>query len=267
MGYRLGLRLGTQAFLIRSLIVLGVLVVWDLVVRLGVVNETFLSGPLSVVRAMGNMLGDEKAQSAFANTGRSILIAFVVGTGAGIVVAAFLGASAFLRRTYLIPLVFVLSTPKSIFLPMFILAFGIGGTSAAAFGAFEAFFYVVVNVLGGIDLVEGRHLTVARAFGASRMHRYLDVIAPSALPGLFAALWFGVKHAFLGVLIAQLWASRGGIGDLIRTYSATLQSDYVLAVVLIITLVAVFAGTLWGRLEVRLTRWRGTTTGNTVATT
>ena len=250
-------RLNARATLIRTLIIIGILVVWDLVVRVGIVDKVFLTGPLDVVKAVGSLAKDPAARSAFGSTGVSIVMAFVIGTGAGMVAGALLGASKLLRAAYLSPLLFVLSTPKSIFIPVFVLIFGISGRSAAAFGAFEAFFYVVVNVLGGIELVEDRHLRVARAYRAGRVHRYMDVVVPSALPGLFAALWYGVKHAFLGVLIAQLWASRGGIGDLIRMYSTNLRTDYVLAVVLVVTLTSIVAGAMWSRGEARLNKWRG----------
>jgi ABC-type nitrate/sulfonate/bicarbonate transport system permease component len=258
-------KLAVRASLIRTLIIVGIVVIWDLVVRVGLVDRLFLTGPLDVVKAVGALAADPAARAAFGSTGVSIVVAFIVGTTAGMVAGALLGASKLLRAAYLSPLLFVLSTPKSIFMPIFVLIFGISGTSAAAFGAFEAFFYVIVNVLGGIELVEDRHLRVARAFRAGRFHKYVDVIGPAALPGLFAALWYGVKHAFLGVLIAQLWASRGGIGDLIRTYSATLRTDYVLAVVLVITLASIFAGAMWTRVEERLNKWRGSR-GVSVAT-
>jgi ABC-type nitrate/sulfonate/bicarbonate transport system permease component len=256
--------LADQAFLIRSTILVGAIVLWDLVVRVGFLDERFMPPPGEVALAIVDLLSDAEARQAFASTGSQILTAFVIGTSAGMVVAVLFGASDLLRKAYLSPLVFILSTPKSIFLPIFILAFGISGTSAAAFGAFEAFFYVVVNVMGGLGLVQERHLRVAKAFKAGRFHRYLDVIGPAALPGVFAALWYGIKHAFLGVMIAQLWASQGGIGDLIRTYSATLKTEYVMAVVLLITVVAVLAGSLWTRIEESLNKWRVAGTGSVV---
>ena len=255
-------RLADKAFAIRMLVLVAVIVVWDLVVRIKLVDPLFLAPPGKVVAASADLFTQSDVLSAFGVTGTSILVAFIIGTSAGMVVAAILGASAIAREAFLSPLAFALSTPKSIFLPVFTLIFGISGSSAAAFGAFEAFFYVVVNVLGGLDLVDGRHLRVARAFRANRRHTYLDVIIPSALPGIFAALWYGIKHAFLGVMIAQLWASQGGIGSLIRTYSATLQTEYVLAIVLVITVVAVLAGTVWTQVETRMNRWRGAGIGS-----
>lgn len=255
-------RLVDKALAIRLLVVVLAIAVWDLVVRVGWIDPLFLSPPGDVAAAMVDMFGKHEVITAFGHTGYSILLAFVIGTAAGMVVAMLLGASALLRRAYIGPLSFILSTPKSIFLPVFTLLFGISGSSAAAFGAFEAFFYVVVNVLSGLDLVDDRHVRVARAFKANRRHMYTDVIIPSALPGIFAALWYGIKHAFLGVMIAQLWASQGGIGSLIRSYSAQLQTEYVLAIVLVITFVAVLAGALWTRVETKMNRWRTAGSGS-----
>ena len=255
-------RLSDSALAIRMVILISVIVVWDLVVRVGLVDPLFLAPPGKVAVACIDLFKQDGVVSAFGSTGGSILVAFLVGTSAGMAVAVILGASATVREAFLTPLTFALSTPKSIFLPVFTLIFGISGSSAAAFGAFEAFFYVVVNVLSGLDLVDQRHVRVARAFRANKRHTYLDVIIPSALPGIFAALWYGIKHAFLGVMIAQLWASQGGIGSLIRTYSATLQTEYVLAIVLVVTVVAVLAGILWTQVETRMNRWRGAGIGS-----
>jgi ABC-type nitrate/sulfonate/bicarbonate transport system permease component len=252
------------AVILRTLILVGLVGLWALAVHWRWVDPHFVPSPWSVVTAAVDLVQDPAALEAFRQTGASILAAFVIGCSAGILAACVIAASPLLREALSAPISFVLSTPKSIFLPVFTLIFGLGGASAAAFGAFESFFYVVINVLGGLALVEERHLRVARAFGAKRTHRYVDVILPSALPGIFAALWYGIKHAFLGVMIAQLWASDGGIGPLMRTYSSALRTDYVLAIVLLITLVAVIAGIAWSAAEQRLSRWRGVGLGSVV---
>jgi ABC-type nitrate/sulfonate/bicarbonate transport system permease component len=250
---------------LRTLILGGFVGLWAAAVHWRWVDPHFVPSPWSVLTAAIDLLHDPTALEAFRRTGASILAAFAIGCSTGIVAACVISASPLLREALSAPISFILSTPKSIFLPVFTLIFGLGGVSAAAFGAFESFFYVVVNVLGGLGLVEQRHLRVARAFGATRRHRYADVILPSALPGIFAALWYGIKHAFLGVMIAQLWASDGGIGPLMRTYSSSLRTDYVMAIVLLITLVAVLAGVGWTAAEQRLSRWRGVGLGSVIA--
>lgn len=260
---RLGLSsVDRTALVVRTLILVGFIALWALAVAWRWVDPHLVPSPWSVVTAAIDLVQDSTALEAFRQTGSSIVAAFVIGCGSGILFACLLATSPLLREALSAPLAFILSTPKSIFLPVFTLIFGLGGTSAAAFGAFESFFYVVINVLGGLGLVEQRHLRVAQAFGANTRHRYADVILPSAMPGIFAALWYGIKHAFLGVMIAQLWASDGGIGPLMRTYTSALRTDYVMAIVLLITVVSVAAGIGWTYFEQRLSRWRGAGLGS-----
>lgn len=239
----------------RLVVVVLFLAVWQVAAQSGMVDPLYVATPLAVARAMVDLAGDATTWAAFGQTGIELLTAFVVGTGVGLAFGAVLGLSKTLRAAYVAPLMFLLSVPKSVFVPVFVLLFGIGRTSASAFGAFSAFFYVVINLVGGVDLVEDRHRRVARAFAASRWATVTQVVVPASLPGVFAALWQGVKHAFGGVLIAELWASRGGIGQLIVLYTSNFKADHVLAITLVVAVVAVVAGSLWSRLEKRMD-WR-----------
>jgi ABC-type nitrate/sulfonate/bicarbonate transport system permease component len=238
------------------MVVLAIIAVWQLVMSAGLISETYVASPIQVVNALGDLAGDPTARSALNQTAWSVATAFLFGTAAGLVVGFALGLSNVLRKAYMGPVLFLLATPKSIFLPVLILFMGISWFSSAVFGAISAFFYVVVSVVGGVDLVEERHRRVARAFGASRSARLLEVVIPASLPGLFAALWQGLNHAFGGVMLAELFASRGGIGQLIRLYANSFQPAYVFAVVAVVSAAAIIAGSLWGRLETRMTRWR-----------
>jgi ABC-type nitrate/sulfonate/bicarbonate transport system permease component len=241
--------------LIRLAVVIVFLAAWQILAGTGVIDKLYVSTPIDVVRAMGDLASDPGTWVAFGQTGQELGLAFVYGTVAGFAVGVGLGLSGVLRRAYLGPLVFMLSVPKSVFVPIFVLIFGLGRTSATSFGAFSAFFYVVVTLVGGIGLVEDRHIQVARAYGAGPIARIRHVVLPGSLPGIYAALWQGVKHAFGGVLIAELWASQGGIGQLIVLYTSNLQSDHVLAITLVVALIAILLGSLWSRLERRMD-WR-----------
>lgn len=249
-----------------TMIIVAFLAIWELTTSVGWLDATFVSTPQAVAVAVVDLSRDPVARSALRQTGLSIVLAFVIGTSAGIVIGTILGRVRILRDAYMAPIVFLLSTPKSIFLPIFVLALGIGRGSSSAFGAFEAFFYVVVNVVGGVDLVEPRHLQVAQAYRAGRLATFAEVIFPAAMPGIFSALWFGIKHALLGTMIAELWASRGGLGSLIRLYSNELNTANVLALVLVVSLVAILCGAGWTKVESRLSRWRGRGIGATIGT-
>jgi ABC-type nitrate/sulfonate/bicarbonate transport system permease component len=238
------------------------IVLWEIATRTGLVDPVVASTPLDVMRAVPDVLTSSQGVQALQITGSEILAAFIFGTGSGFIAGITLGVSKVLREAYLPFITFLMSTPKVVLLPLFMLGFGITQTSAAAFGAFEAFFYVTASVVGGVGLVDERHLKVARAYRSGPWRALTSVILPSALPGIFAALWYGIKHALLGVLISELWASQGGVGSLIRIYADRLDSAHVIALIGIISVIAILGGTLWARVEARLSRWRNTQLGN-----
>jgi ABC-type nitrate/sulfonate/bicarbonate transport system permease component len=254
-----------RAALTRVALVLLLIALWDVAARAGWVDALFVSSPAAVAGAAVGLAGESVVWAALQETGLAILIAFVAGTAAGVLAGLTIGLSALIREAYFGAVLFVLSTPKSIFVPIFLLMFGIGPNAAAAFGAFEAFFYVTVSVVGGVGLVEDRHLRIARAFRASTWHRFTDVVLPAAAPGIFTGLWFGIKHAFLGVMIVELYVSAGGLGRLIHQYTSDLATDKVFALIGTVVVAAVVAGALWTRLERRLSRWRQDPSSSTPA--
>lgn len=242
--------------LVRSAIILGLLTIWEALARTGVVNPVFAPPPTQVLVATVEILGDPRVPRAFSVTASEVGAAFLIALAFGLAVGMLLGLVRPLRDAYLGPIQFLLSTPKSIFLPIFLLLFGLGTTSKIAFGAFSAFFYIVTNVIGGVGLMQARHRQLAIAFRAPLHHYLLDIVMPAALPGIFTALWFGIRQSIIGVLIGELFASDAGIGYLIKVYTNQFRTDRTLAVVMLLSFAAIVAGTLWTRVESRLSRWR-----------
>ena len=63
---------------------------------------------------------------------------------------------------------FILAVPQSIFLPVFILAFGIGFLEKVLFGITHAYFVIVVNSFAAVRSVPRPLIAAARVFGATR---------------------------------------------------------------------------------------------------
>ncbi|TDE14365.1 ABC transporter permease [Jiangella asiatica] len=244
------------ALWLRAAFVLAVLVLWEVLAEVGVVDEEFASRPSAVFQALGHLAVDSQALGAAGETMAAFLTAFAIGTGAGIVTGVVFGLNRLLRDAYF-PIVMVLMVvPKSVFLPLLVLFFGLGATAGIAFGVLLAFVHVTVNVVAGLDLVEQKFYDVGRAYGARPTRLFLDVILPGAAPGIFAGIWHGIRNGFVGVVIAQLFVSTNGIGYLVRLYSNNFQIDNAMALTLAMAALVILTGSLWSRLESHLTRWR-----------
>jgi ABC-type nitrate/sulfonate/bicarbonate transport system permease component len=237
-------------------VVVAATVIWELASRLGLVDAAFVSRPTAIVASLPDLVSDERVRDAVLSTATSIALAVAIGVLVGIVAGYVLGSVRLLRDAFYGPALFLMSVPKSVFIPIFLVLFGISTETAVYYGAFSGFIYVMINVVSGLDLVEERYLRVARAYGASLRHRIIDIIFPASMPGVFTGIWYGLKNGLQGVLIFELFISVGGLGGLIKFYSNGLRTDRVFALILGMSVVAILLGEGWSRLERRLSRWR-----------
>jgi NitT/TauT family transport system permease protein len=228
----------------------------EVIVRTGVYHPIFLPAPSSTLRAVFQLGQDGQVRGALLNvliwSTEAVLISAVIGT----VVGCVLGAWPLGYRAYIPMLSTTVSIPKIIFFPIIILLFGIGGNAKVAYGALSAVFYVTLTVAGGARNVDRGLLRMTKAFGGGRIDALRRVVIPSTIPSITVGVWVGIKHAVNGVLIAELYVSINGIGADIHTFTEQLQAAKVYAVALIITVVAVVAAWLWGRVDRRVEGWR-----------
>jgi ABC-type nitrate/sulfonate/bicarbonate transport system permease component len=245
----------SPAWVLTALVV-AFAVLWEVVSRLSLIEPSFISRPTAIAQAVPELAADERVRAAIASTVSSMGWAILYGVIAGIILGYLLGTSRLLRDAFYGPSLFLLSVPKSVFIPIFLVLFGINSQTAIYYGAFSAFIYVMINVISGLDLVEDRHLRVAYAYRAGLRHRIVDVIFPASMPGLFTGIWYGLKNGLQGVLIFELFISVGGLGGLIRFYTNGLRTDRVFAIILGVAITAILLGEGWSRIESRLSRWR-----------
>ena len=247
---------GVSSATILLVTVVAFVLAWEVVSRTALVDPAFISRPSAIVAALPELYSSARVQSALKATGTAMGLAFLYGTLAGLVLGYALGFSRTLRDAFYGPALFLLSVPKSIFIPIFLVFFGINTRTAIYYGAFSSYIYVLVNVVGGFDLIEDRHLKIAEAYGASRRHRMIDVVFPASLPGVFTGIWYGLKSALQGVLILELFISVGGLGSVITFYTNALRVDLVFGLILGISVTAIVLGSAWNRVERALSRWR-----------
>lgn len=258
------LKITVRARIILTGVLVGLAMVWEVSSRSGLINPVFFPAPTQIIAAVPELVSREIVQEAIATTLLAMLATATFGIGAGVIFGYLMGFSRVLRDALLGPALFLLSVPKSIFIPIFLLLFGIEFRTAIVYGVFASFIYVMVNVVGGFDLVEPKHLTMGRAFGANTYWRVRQIILPASLPGLFTGIWYGLKGAVEGIIILELFVSITGLGSVIRSYSNELRTAPVFAIIFFFSILAIIIGTLWSLLERRLTRWRPVSFADTV---
>jgi NitT/TauT family transport system permease protein len=234
----------------------AVLAAWQIAVDRGLISSFFFSTP----KAIGSFLQDYISSGEFATpvwtTVKETVLAFLLGSISGMLVGVLL-ASVKPLKMLLAPFLTALNAlPRVALAPLFILWFGIGEPSKIYLGASLVFFIVLINTESGILAVEREYLTVARAFGASRLDTLRMITLPSIVPAVFSGLRVGLIYALLGVVTAEMVAARTGLGQAVIFYSSVFNTAGVLGVLFILALVALSINEVMALAEQRLVRWR-----------
>src|SRR5260370_8077506 len=82
----------------------------------------------------------------------------------------------------------IYAIPIILFLPLFVLFFGLGPASKIALGAAISFFPIVINTIAGFGHVDRMFVTAARSMGASAYHLFRHSLFPPPSPCIPPAL-------------------------------------------------------------------------------
>ncbi len=240
--------------LVRLALIVAVLVVWEGVRRLNIVGPLLLASP-SEILASGVQSGPRFAV-AFEQTLLEIVVAIALAVLLGVGVGALAGTRPFLGAVSGPVLTSLFAVPLITWYPLFMVWFGIGPASKIAYGVVSAFFPIAINTMNGLRGVDRKYFTYGRSIGCSRTQIIRRILIPLALPSIVAGLRIGASLAIIGVVVAEMLASVGGIGFIItsaRNLYATGDVYFGIVLALCCALLANFGLSL---LEQRFTRWR-----------
>jgi NitT/TauT family transport system permease protein len=184
------------------------------------------------------------------------VLAFLLGTVAGLVVGMWLALSP-IAAAILDPYIKAMnSMPRVILAPIFAVWFGLGIASKVALGFTLVFFIVFFNVYQGVKEVSPTVLANARMLGAGRNQLLRHVYLPSATSWVFSSLHTSVGLAFVGAVVGEYLGSSRGVGYLILQAEGTFDINTVMAGILVLTAFALVLDWAVGRLERHLMRWQ-----------
>lgn len=232
------------------------LAVWQAVAAAGWVNSVFLPSPLAIARALREAIVDG---SLWVNLQASLLriaLGWLIGTAAGLAIGLAIGLYS-LARSIGMPIVSALfPIPKIAILPLLILWFGIGEPSKVATIALGVVFPTIVAAASGVDSVPRNLIRMAQSFNLPFRAIVARIVLPGAAPAILAGFRISVSTALILVVSAEMIGAERGIGAFILSAGNLMQTDQLMAGVVVLSALGIVLGVVLSRIEQRFGQWR-----------
>jgi ABC-type nitrate/sulfonate/bicarbonate transport system permease component len=240
-----GSRLVQAGFLIAAL------ALWYLATNRWGVNRLLLPNPVSVWQQLLDVLRTGEYLPDLKVTLTELLIAFALAMTSGTIVGFFISRRRYTVRVFDPLFAAIYSIPIILFLPLYVLFFGLGPASKIALGATISFFPIVLSTIAGFSTVDHVLVTAARSMGASDYQMFRYVLVPAALSVILSGLRMGFTVALLSIIGSETIASLAGLGHHIVQLAEGMDTARMFAYIVFVVVIAAVLNGIVSLLEAR----------------
>jgi sulfonate transport system permease protein len=218
--------------LLRWIVPVAVILIWQGVVSLGLLSTRILPAPSEVFEAGIRLArSGELARNMWVSFWRA-MVGFAIGGGIGFAFGLANGLSKRCDDVFDSTLQMVRNIPHLALIPLVILWFGIDETAKIFLVALGVFFPIYINTQHGIRSVDPQLIEMGKTYGMTPMELFWRVLLPGALPSIFVGLRFGLGIMWLTLIVAETIAASSGIG-----YMAMQAREFLLLDVVVLSIV------------------------------
>ncbi|MEU8818255.1 ABC transporter permease [Actinoplanes sp. NPDC048796] len=193
----------------------GLLLVVELLPRLGLVDDSYLPPTSEIAAALAGELGTTAFWQAVGDTLTGWALGLLIAVVAGVLIGIVVGAVPVLRAATASTIEFLRPIPSVALIPLAVLLYGTDLGSVLLLVVYASFWQVLVQVLYGVADVDPIADETARSFRFSTWARIRNVLWPTALPYVFTGIRLAASVALVLAVTAELVIGAPGLGKLI----------------------------------------------------
>lgn len=237
---------------------LVLIVLWDAVVRLGLIKPILLPPPVDALGTLAAGLAGGPLLTDFLVTVWRTVQAFLMAALVGMPLGVLLGSNEKAYRSVEFLIDFFRSTPSSALIPLFLMVFGVSDVNKVAIAAFGAFLIVVFNSAYGVINARKQRVMAATVMGASRWQVFKDVLIWESLQQSFVGLRSAVSMALVIVIVAEMFiGADSGLGNRIINSQQVMNVRDMYASILAAGVLGYALNVLFLLAERRIVHWSG----------
>lgn len=226
---------------------IGVLILffglWQLLADIGVINVFVFSSPLKVLQTLGLLFKEGNLWHHIFVTFYESMLAFLIATGIGFLIAVLLWWNDTLRAVFEPYLVILNSLPKVALGPIIIIWFGAGIKAIVVMAILIMVIITTISLLNAFVGCDSDKILLLKSMGANKWQILTKLIVPNATSEFLSVLKINVGMTWVGTIMGEYLVSKAGLGYLIVYGSQVFKLDLVMTSIL---LLCILAGLMYG---------------------
>ncbi|MBQ8558359.1 MAG: ABC transporter permease [Tyzzerella sp.] len=212
------------------------LIVWQLISSLGIVDSFMLPSPLQVAGAFVSEFPTLMEHSVI--TLAEAFIGLGLGVLLGFGMAVLMDQFEVLYKAFYPLIVLTQTIPTVAIAPLLVLWFGYEMAPKVILIVITTFFPLAVGLLNGFKSVDMDSIHLLRAMGAGRWQIFRYIKLPGAMSQFFAGLRISASYAVVGAVISEWLGGFGGLGVYMTRVKKAFSFDKMFAVIFLISIIS-----------------------------
>lgn len=145
--------------------------------------------------------------------------------------------------------------PVTAWLPLSMIFFGLGPSSAISLVFLGAFYPILLNTVFGVRNVDPKLFEAAAMLGCTGSAVFRRVVLPAALPSIFNGLRLGLGFAWVVIVVGEMTGVPLGLGAAIMDGRTLSRTDLIISGMVVIGIAGFLSDKIVLALNNRLLRW------------
>ncbi|MBS6195999.1 MAG: ABC transporter permease [Clostridiales bacterium] len=201
--------------IMRILIFVGFLGLWETSARMGWIDSFIFSSPSQIVSTFFQLLLHQNLVIHIGVTLSETLISFVLVVLIGVGTAILLWLCPRLSSILEPYLVVLNSLPKSALAPLLIVWLGANMRTIVVAGMSVAIFGSIISLYTGFQEIDQDELKLIYTLGGNKRDTLFKVVLPASVPFLLSVMKVNIGLCLVGVVIGEFIGAKRGLGYLI----------------------------------------------------
>jgi ABC-type nitrate/sulfonate/bicarbonate transport system permease component len=241
--------------MLQAAFVAALLILWLLATNVWGVSSILLPNPINVWHQLVDVIRTGQFIPDLRVTLGELFVAFAISSALGVTLGYFISRSPYFIKVFEPLFAAIYAIPIILFLPLYVLIWGLGPASKIALGATISFFPIVLSTIVGFGQVDRTLVTAARSMGANNVQMFRHVLLPAALPVMLAGLRMGFTVTLLSVIGSETIAALAGLGHRIVNLAENMEMARMFAYIVFVVAIVAFLNSALSMLEA-YGRWR-----------